>query len=120
MEREVEGSKSLRIAVNIRRKGKEISAMENRICQDTEIIIFFLISRKYSRLWQTEDFEVRRGDAELNQNIAFLHEMKFELFFSFLVSLKYYSSLVEKYMVIYDLHKCFLKWASSALIWVSV
>lgn len=46
MEREVEGSKSLRIAVDIRRKGKEIPAMENRICQDTEIVIFFLNKQK--------------------------------------------------------------------------
>ena len=40
MEREVERSKSLRMAVDTRRKGREILAMENRICQDTEIGFF--------------------------------------------------------------------------------
>lgn len=61
MEREVEGSKRLRIAVDTRTKGREILAMGNKICQDTKIVIFFLINSKYSSLWQQETFGVRRG-----------------------------------------------------------
>lgn len=38
LEREAKGSKILRIAVVTWRKRREISAMENRICQDTEIV----------------------------------------------------------------------------------
>lgn len=38
LEREAKGSKILRVAVVTRRKRREISAMENRICQGTEIV----------------------------------------------------------------------------------
>lgn len=78
MEREVEGSKSLRIAVDTRRKGREILAMENRICQDTEIITISKQTVNIPACGKMNILGWEGGDAKLNQTIAFLYEMKFE------------------------------------------